>query len=165
MKLQLLVPTLLFAAAGFAQAELKPGANVAPYEIHNTASGEEYCQMCAYSSKPATVAVYGKLNDPKFWADCEKLQTLQNEHKDAGIFAQVIDSTDAAAIQAEAKKHAITFPVVYAKDKDWNDVYKVDGVSRTVYYSKDFKIGWSQVGLDEKALAALKEKLSQDAKS
>lgn len=160
MKLHLLVPTLVFAAASFAQAELKPGANLAPYEVHNTATGKEYCQMCAFSSKPATVAAYGKLNDAGFWADCEKLQKLADEHKGAGIFAQVIDSEDGAAIQAEAKKHGITFPVVYAKDKDWNDVYKVNGLSRVVYYSREFKVSWSQVGLDEKSVAALDEKLT-----
>lgn len=160
MKLHLLVPTLVFAAASFAQAELKPGANLAPYEVYNTATGKEYCQMCAFSSKPATVAAYGKLNDADFWADCEKLQKLANEHKDAGIFAQVLDSKDAAAIQAEAKKRGITFPVVFAKDKEWNNTYKVDGVSRVVYYSHKFKVGWSQVGLDEKSIAALNEKLT-----
>lgn len=160
MKLSLLVPALVFTVASFAQAELKPGANLAPYEIHNTATGKEYCQMCAFSSKPATVAVYGKLNDAAFWADCEKLQKLAGEHKEAGIFAQVLDSEDATAIQAEAKKHGITIPVVYAKDKDWNDTYKVNGMSRVVYYSHDFKIGWSQVGLDDKSVAALNEKLT-----
>ncbi len=160
MKLRYIVPTLVIAAASLAQAELKPGANLAPYEVHNTATGKEYCQMCAFSSKPATVAAYGKLNDAAFWADCEKLQTLANEHKEAGIFAQVLDSQDAAAIQAEAKKHGITFPVVYAKDKEWNDTYKVDGLSRVVYYSHNFKVAWSQVGLDEKSVAALSEKLS-----
>lgn len=160
MKLKLLVPTLVLAAVGFAQAELKPGANLAPYEVHNTSTGKDYCQMCAFSSKPATVAAYGKLQDADFWADCEKLQKLANEHREAGIFAQVLDSTDAAAIQAEAKKHGITFPVVYAKDADWNNTYKVNGESRVVYYSKSFKVGWSQVGLDDKSVAALSEKLT-----
>ncbi len=159
MKTLCLLPALALAAVTIAHAELKPGANLAPYEVHNTESGKEYCQMCAYSSKPATVAAYGKLGDAAFWADLTKLQKLQDEHKGAGFFAQVIDSNDAAAIHTEAKKHGITFPVVYAKDKDWNNVYKVDGVSRTVYYSHDFKVAWSKVGLDEKDLAALDEKL------
>lgn len=153
------------AALSTANATLQPGANLAPYEIHNAATGKEYCQMCAYGSKPATIAAYGKLGDAAFWADLEKLESLKRAHPGAGYFAQVIDSTDAAAIQAEAKKHGITFPVVYAVDKDWESVYKVGGVSRTIYYSKNFKVAWSSVGLDKKSLAAIEAKLAEEAKS
>ena len=69
--------------------------------------------------RPATVAAYGKLDDEAFWADLQKLQKLQNEHQNFGFFGQVLDSTDSAVIQAAAKKHGITFPVVYAVDPDW----------------------------------------------
>ena len=160
MKIPSLVPVFVLAAVSFAQAELKPRANLSPYEVHNTSTGKEYCQMCAYGSRPATVAAYGKLNDAAFWADLEKLQSLATANKEAGFFAQVIDSTDASAIQVKAKEHGITFPVVYAKDAGWDKVYKVQGQSRVVYYSHNFKVGWSQVGLDEKSVAALKDKLS-----
>jgi hypothetical protein len=159
---------LLTAAAAFAsaaRAELPAGANVLPYEIHNTATGKEYCQMCAYSERPGTVAAYGKLGDPQFWADLEKLQALEASHKNIGFFGQVLDSTDSAAIQAEAKKHGITFPVVYAVDPNWEQVYKVDGVSRTVYYSSNFKINWSGIGLDDKAVAAIESKIKSDPRS
>ena len=61
----------------------------------------------------------------QFWADLEKLQAIQKDHKNFGFFGQVLDSTDSAAIQAEAKKHGITFPVVYAVDPDWEKVYQV----------------------------------------
>jgi hypothetical protein len=121
--------------------------------------------MCAYSERPATVAAYGKLGDPQFWADLEKLQALQDSHKNIGVFGQVLDSTDSAAIQAEAKKHGITFPVVYAVDPNWEKVYKVDGVSRTVYYSSDFKIGWSGIGLDEKSVAMIESKIKSNPRS
>jgi hypothetical protein len=159
---------LTAAAAAFtwtARAELPPGANVLPYEIHNTATGKEYCQMCAYSERPGTVAAYGKFGDPQFWADLEKLQALQAEHKNIGFFGQVLDSTDSAAIQAEAKKHGITFPVVYAVDPDWEKTYKVDGVSRTVYYSSNFKIDWSGIGVDDKTIAAIESKIKSDPRS
>ncbi len=158
----LLAVVLWAATAAFAQAGLQPGANVLPYEIHNTASGEEYCQMCQYSSRPATVAIYGKLGDEQFWADAAKLQKLQDQHKNFGFFAQVLDSTDAASIQAQAKKHGITFPVVYSIDPDWEKVYQVGGVSRTVYYSSEFKIAWAGVGVDDSALAAIEAKIKAD---
>ena len=142
-----------------AWAGLQPGANVLPYEIHNTSTGDEYCQMCQYAERPATIAAYGKLHDEAFWKDLEKLQALQKEHRNFGFFGQVLDSTDSAAIQAEAKKHAITFPVVYAVDPDWEKVYQVGGVSRTVYFSNNFKIQWAGVGLDDPALTAITGKI------
>ena len=156
----------LAVAAGLvshARATLPPGANVLPYEIHNTESGKEYCQMCAYSERPATIAAYGKLHDAQFWTDLEKLQAIQKDHKNFGFFGQVLDSTDSAAIQAEAKKHGITFPVVYAVDPDWQKVYQVGDVSRTIYYSSEFKIAWSGVGLDEKALATIEGKIKSNS--
>ena len=118
--------------------------------------------MCAYSSRPATVALYGNLHDEAFWSDAAKLQAVYSAHKNFGFFAQVLDSTDSAAIQAEAKKHGVTFPVVYAVDPDWEKVYQVGGVSRTVYYSTDFKIGWSGVGLDDAALKTIESRIKAD---
>ena len=108
------------------------------------------------------MAIYGKLHDEAFWPDLAKLQALQDKHKNFGFFAQVLDSTDAAAIQAEAKKHNITFPVVYSVDPDWEKVYQVGGVSRTVYYSNNFKIIWAGVGVDDAALAAIEAKIKAD---
>ena len=167
MNIRHLLATLIAAASltSAARAELPAGANVLPYEIHNTATGKEYCQMCAYSERPGTVAAYGKLGDPAFWADLERLQALQASHKNFGFFGQVLDSTDSAAIQAEAKKHGITFPVVYAVDPAWEQTYKVAGVSRTVYYSTNFKIDWSGIGLDDKAVAAIESKIKSDPRS
>ena len=138
-----------------ASARLQPESNVLPYEIHNTATGEEYCQMCAYAERAGTVAAYGNLHDEQFWADLQKLQALQESHRNFGFFGQVLDSKDSAAIAAEAKKRHITIPVVYAVDPDWESVYKVAGVSRTVYYSTDFKVHWINVGLDDPSLAKL----------
>ena len=146
-------------------AGLAPGANVLPYEIHNTETGKEYCQMCAYSERPATVAAYGNLHDEQFWADLEKLQAIQKDHPNFGFFGQVLDSTDSKAIQDEAKKHGVTFPVVYAIDPDWEKVYQVGKTSRTIYYSSEFKIVWSGVGLDDKSLAAIESKLQSDNRS
>ncbi len=145
-----------------ALAGLQPGANVLPYEIHNTSSGEQYCQMCQYSQRPATIAAYGKLHDEAFWQDLEKLQAIQKGHRNFGFFGQVLDSTDSAAIQGEAKKHGITFPVVYPVDPDWEKVYQVGGVSRTVYYSNNFKVLWVGVGLDDAAVAAITAKIKAD---
>lgn len=144
------------------QAGLSAGANVLPSEVHNTESGKDYCQMCAYSERPATIAEYGKLNDEQFWTDLERLQAIQKAHANFGFFGQVFDSTDSAAIQAQAKKHGITFPVVYATDPDWEKVYQVGNVSRTIYFSSQFKIGWSGVGLDNKARTVIEDKIKSD---
>ena len=146
-------------------AGLAPGANVLPYEIHNTATGKEYCQMCAYSERPATVAAYGNLHDEQFWADLEKLQAIQKDHPNFGFFGQVLDSNDSKAIQDEAKKHGVIFPVVYAVDPDWEKVYQVGKTSRTIYYSNQFKIVWSGVGLDDKSLTTIEGKIKGDAQS
>ena len=157
--------TLLFVMtifSGRVVAGLAPGANVLPYEIHNTATGKEYCQMCAYSERPATVAAYGNLRDEQFWADLEKFQVIQKDHPNFGFFGQVLDSNDSKAIQDEAKKHGVTFPVVYAVDPDWENVYQVGKTSRTIYFSSQFKIVWSGVGLDDKSLAAIESKIKSD---
>ena len=145
--------------------QLQPGANVLPYEIHNVATGEEYCQMCAYAERAGTVAVYGNLHDDKFWADLEKLQAVQDSHRNFGCFGQVLDSQDAAAINAEAKKHHLTIPMVYAVDPDWTGVYKVGGVSPTVYYSSNFKILWTGQGLDQPSLTKLDGEIKQNPRS
>ena len=148
-----------------APAGLQPEANVLPYEIHNTATGEEYCQMCAFAERAGTVAAYGNLHDESFWSDLQKLQALQESHKNFGFFGQVLDSKDSAAIAAEAKKHHITLPVVYAVDPEWESVYKVGGVSRTVYYSTDFKVHWIHVGLDDSSLAKLSSEIKSNPQS
>lgn len=143
-----MLATLL--VAGITQAGLKPGDSLTPYEIKNVATGKEYCQVCAYGAKAAKIVAFGKLNDEKFWADLKAIQKLQTEYTKLGVFAQVIDSKDAKAIQAAAEKHGITFPVVVAKEKDWDKAYKVHGVSRTIYYAQqNNKIVWTSVGLDE----------------
>ncbi len=87
------------------------------------------------------------------------MKALQNFHgslKDIGVFAHVFDSDDAKAVRAEAVKHAITFPVVITADKNWEQLFKVEGVSRTIYFGKaDGTVTWAGTGLDEKNLAAL----------
>src|SRR5215510_337140 len=155
----------LFAVA-IAHAALKPGDSLTPYEIKNVSTGKEYCQVCAYGAKPAKLVAFGKLSDEGFWSDLRQMQKLQGDFKDLGVFAQVIDSSDAAAIKAAASKKGITFPVVVAVAKDWDKAYKVDGVSRTIYYAqKNNKIVWTSVGLKDTAIAQLQEKVKKDLKS
>ena len=76
------LPWAVFAvwtvAASVANAGLQPGANVLPSDVHNAATGQQYCQMCAYSGRAGTVAIYGKLGDEAFWEDAAKLQALQD---------------------------------------------------------------------------------------
>lgn len=162
-KLLTLVATVAFA--GIASASLKPGDSLTPYEIQNCDTGKKYCQVCAYSDKAAKIIAFGKLDDAKFWADLKQLQALHAgyEAKGLGVFAQVIDSTDTKAINKLAKKHGITFPVVVAAEKDWNEAYKVDGVSRTIYYAQKNRVAWAGVGLSEADVAALTEKVKKDA--
>ncbi len=163
-KLITLLATLSFA--GLAGASLKPGDSLTPYEIQNVETGKKYCQVCAYSGKSAKVIAFGKLGDEQFWADLKKLQTLHAGYagKGLGVYAQVLDSTDSKAISKLAKQHGITFPVVVAAEKDWDEAYKVGGVSRTVYYAQKNRVAWTGVGLNDADVAALTERLKKDAK-
>lgn len=162
-KLIALLATLSFA--GLAGAALKPGDSLTPYEIQNVETGKKYCQVCAYSSKAAKVIAFGNLGDEQFWADLKKLQALHAGYaeKGLGVFAQVLDSTDTKAINQLAKKHGITFPVVVAAEKDWDEAYKVGGVSRTIYYAQKNRVAWTGVGLKDADVSALTEKVKQDA--
>src|SRR5262245_29521156 len=156
----------VMALTSVVHAALKPGDSLTPYEIKNVDTGKQYCQVCAYGAKPGKIVAFGRLNDESFWADLKKLQALQNQYSKLGVFAQVIDSKDSDAIKAAAKKHGITFPVVVAIKRDWDDAYKVQGVSRTIYYAKqDNKIVWTGVGLSEQAATELQNKVKKDLAS
>jgi hypothetical protein len=156
----------ILAFATFTHAALKPGDSLSAYEIKNAESGKQYCQVCAYGAKPGKIVAFGKLNDDAFWADLKKLQSLQSEFKQLGVFAQVIDSKDLSAINGAARKHGITFPVVVAVEKDWDRAYKVAGVSRTIYYArKDNKITWTGTGLTEPAATELQTRVKKDLAS
>jgi hypothetical protein len=156
----------LLGAITISQAALKPGESLTPYEIQNVASGEKYCQVCAYGTKAAKVVAFGKLNDSKFWADLKELETLHQKYgKDLGVFAQVIDSKDTKAIREAAKKNGISFPVVVAVEKDWDDAYNVKGVSRTIYYAQKNKIAWTSTGLEDKKQTELSEQIKKDLQS
>jgi hypothetical protein len=154
------------ALVGVASASLKPGDSLTPYEIKNTETGRQYCQVCAYSPKAAKIVAFGKLDDAKFWADLQMLQKLHAgfDDKGLGVFAQIIDSSDIKAINAKAKKMGIQFPVVVAVEKDWDEAYQVEGVSRTIYYAKKNRIAWTGVGLSEETFTALSDKVKIDAK-
>ena len=148
-----------------AQAALKKGDKLQAYEIKNVATGEKYCQVCKYGPKAGKIVAFGKLTDDKFWADLKELQTLQNQYEKLGVFAHIIDSTDAAAIQEAAKKNGITFPVVMGTDDSADKIYKVNGESRVIYYAKqNNQIVWTNVGLDGKAGEKLSKKVSKDLK-
>lgn len=148
-----------------AQAALKKGDKLQAYEIKNVATGEKYCQVCKYGPKTGKIVAFGKLNDEKFWADLKELQTLQNQYEKLGVFAHIIDSTDAAAIQEAAKKNGITFPVVMGTDDSADKIFKVNGESRVIYYAKqNNQIVWTNVGLDGKAGEKLSKQVSKDLK-
>ncbi|MSU62114.1 MAG: hypothetical protein EXS31_06920 [Pedosphaera sp.] len=160
-KITILLSSLLIATA--AHAALKTGESLSPYEIKNVETGKEYCQVCAYGTKAAKVVAFGKLNDDAFWADLKKLQALHTGYTKLGVFAQVIDSKDTSAIKAAAKKHGITFPVVVAVKKNWDNAYKVEGVSRTIYYAQqDNKIIWTGTGLDGDTGTTLQNRIKKD---
>ncbi len=162
------IALLLFtvSVASLSQAALKPGDSLTPYTIHNVSTGKEYCQVCAYGAKPGKIIAFGKLADAGFWADLQKLQSLQAANPSLGVFAQVIDSKDSDAIKAEAAKHGITFPVVVAVEKDWNKKYDVNGISRTIYYAQQKNnIVWTSTGLEGAAADELATKVKKDLAS
>lgn len=154
------------AIVSVASASLKRGDSLTPYEIKNAETGKKYCQVCAYSPKAAKIVAFGKMDDAKFWSDLQELQKLHAGYNDKGlgVFAQVIDSSDIKAIDAKAKEMGIKFPVVVAVEKDWDEAYKVEGVSRTIYYAKKNRIAWTGVGLDDATVSALEAKVKKDAK-
>lgn len=153
----------LFAFPLLTSAALQPGDSISPYEILNTKTGDEYCQVCVYGTKEGKIVSFGKLGDAAFWSDLKKLQAWAGKYPKLGVFAQVIDSKDAKAIQAEAEKHGIKFPVVVAVEADWDEAYQVKGVSRTIYYAKkNNKITWTGVGLEAATEQALAEKIAAD---
>ncbi len=163
---KLILLSVLASLTMVAQAALKPGDKLQPYEIKNTATGEKYCQVCKYGPKAGKIVAFGKLDDAKFWADLKELQGLQDKYERLGVFAHVIDSTDAKAIQEVAKKNGITFPVVMGTDDSVDKIYKVNGESRVIYYAKqNNEIVWSNVGLDGKKGDKLSKKVSKDMKS
>jgi hypothetical protein len=163
---KLFVLAALVGLSTVAQAALKPGAKLQAYEIKNTATGEKYCQVCKYGPKDGKIVAFGKLNDEKFWADLKELQGLQSKFENLGVFAHIIDSDDASAVQAAAKKNGITFPVVIGTDDSANTIYKVNGESRVIYYAKkDNKIVWSNVGLEGKNAQKLSKRVAKDLKS
>jgi peroxiredoxin len=162
---KLILVSVLVSLTMVAQAALKPGDKLQPYEIKNTATGEQYCQVCKYGPKDGKIVAFGKLDDAKFWADLKELQGLQDKYTKLGVFAHIIDSKDAKAIQEVAKKNGITFPVVMGTDDSVDTIYKVNGESRVIYYAKqNNKIVWSNVGLDGKAGEKLSKKVSKDLK-
>jgi hypothetical protein len=127
MKKTIVTLSTLFSVI-IAQAALKPGDSLSPYEIKNVSSGKEYCQVCAYGAKPGKLVAFGKLADEAFWADLKKLQKLQDDYKDLGVFAQVIDSNDTVAIKAAAAKHGVKFVVIMVvQERGQGD--KVEGVT------------------------------------
>src|SRR3954470_4887416 len=127
---KLIVASVLISLSMAVQAALKPGDSLQPYEIKNTATGEKYCQVCKYGPKAGKIVAFGKLNDEKFWADLKDLQALQLKYEKLGVFAEVIDSTDAKVVKETAAKHGITFPVVIGTDDSVDKIYKVNGESR-----------------------------------
>jgi peroxiredoxin len=162
---KLILSCVLVSLSMAAQAALKPGDKLQPYEIKNTATGEKYCQVCKYGPKAGKIVAFGKLDDAKFWADLKELQTLQSKYEKLGVFAHIIDSTDAKAIQEVARKNGVTFPVVMGTDDSVDKIYKVNGESRVIYYAKqNNQIVWSNVGLDGKASNKLAKKVSKDLK-
>jgi hypothetical protein len=166
MMKRIILLSVLVSLSAAVQAALKPGDKLQAYTIKNTATGEKYCQVCKYGPKAGKIVAFGKLNDEKFWADLKELQTLQSKFEKLGVFAQVIDSTDTQAIQAAAKKNGVTFPVVIAEEANWNDIYKVNGESRIIYYAKqNNEIVRSVVGLEGKTLEKFSKKVSKDLKS
>src|SRR5438477_6722625 len=102
MMKRIVILSVLVSLSAAVNAALKPGDKLQPYEIKNTATGEKYCQVCKYGPKAGKIVAFGKLNDEKFWADLKELQTLQSKYDKLGVFAHIIDSTDAKTIQEVA---------------------------------------------------------------
>ena len=123
-RLATLLATL--SLVGFAHAGLKRGDSLTPYELNNVETDKEHYQVCACAGKAKVVSVVasGKLKDESFWATLKRIQKMWARNNKLRVFAQIIDSEDANAIETAAKEHGITFPVVVAKQKEWDKYYK-----------------------------------------
>ncbi len=154
---------LLLGGAGVAckeaQAKVKgPGDSLKAFVIKNCASGERYCQVCAYSGKPTIMAV-GVMGDKDFEKDLVEINKLvkANEAKGLTAFALygeikegkfVAVADEAAAEKTLAATHArlgLKFPITLAPAKleekeaksykPFTELYEVNK-SRTVMVAK-----------------------------
>src|SRR4051812_50215031 len=105
-KTVILFATLLVAT--LAQASLKPGDSLTPYEIKNVADGKQYCQVCAYGGKTAKGVAFGKFKDEGFLSDLQQLQKMQKNFDKLGGFSQVIDLKKAEANKTAGRDHGHT---------------------------------------------------------
>ena len=139
-RLATLLATL--SVVGFAHAGLKHGDSPTPYEVKNVETNKEYRQACACARKGVDVVAFGKLKDEKFWGRLKIIQKVWTRNNKLRAIAQIIDSEDAKAIQAAAEEHGITFPVIVAKQKEWDNAYRKGG--RIVFTIRPAHICWRE---------------------
>ena len=138
-RLATLLATL--SVVGFAHAGLKHGDSLTPYEVKNVETNKEYRQACACARKGVDVVAFGKLKDEKFWGKLKIIQKMWTRNNKLRAIAQIIDSEDAKAIQAAAEEHGITFPVIVAKQNQWDNAYTG---GRIVFRTRPAHICWRE---------------------
>ena len=121
---------------------LKHGDSLTPYEVKNVETNKEYRQACACARKGVDVVAFGKLKDEKFWGKLKIIQKMWTRNNKLRAIAQIIDSEDVNAIKAAAEEHGITFPVVVAKQKEWDNAYRKGG--RIVFTIRPAHICWRE---------------------
>ena len=139
-RLATLLATL--SVVGFAHAGLKHGDSPTPYEVKNVETNKEYRQACACARKGVDVVAFGKLKDEKFWGKLKIIQKMWTRNNKLRAIAQIIDSEDVNAIKAAAEEHGITFPVIVAKQKEWDNAYRKGG--RIVFTIRPAHICWRE---------------------
>jgi len=92
--------------------------------------------------KGVDVVAFGRLKDEKFWGRLKIIQKAWTRNNKLRAIAQIIDSEDVNAIKAAAEEHGITFPVIVAKQKEWDNAYRNGG--RIVFTIRQAHICWRE---------------------
>lgn len=168
-----------------AQAKVKGvGDNLKAFIVKNCATGDRYCQVCAYSGKPTVMAV-GDINDAEFEKDLAQIQSLMKQYEGKGLsafalfgkfeggkFLPVDDDASLKKVKALQDKLDLSFPVALVPkqltDKEkknytpFADAYEVSKSRTVMVGAVDNKIVFTDVMKGQEAqYKALKDAVSK----
>lgn len=142
----------LLASRQLAPSGLAAGSRLSAFEIIESESGDTYCQVCRYGSRPKIIAA-GTADDEAFRADLQDLDAIVHKYGDAvAAFAVITELENGEARTARdpeaalARAHAIkrelrlSMPVVVPAPVEagandvWGAYYNVRS-SRTVMFA------------------------------
>jgi hypothetical protein len=132
------------------------GHTLRPFIIMDGATGDRYCQICAYGPKPKIV-VFADVDDRSVEADLTRVQQLVDRYQEKGLVAFAVfgriasngftpvtnDEKTAAELKAMRDRLSLTFPVTVVpasyteKEKKgyaaFVDTYDIPATRRLLY--------------------------------